>query len=80
MLKVQNLWFYKPVVVFEFGLGAADHYGTQSKDIYDYFNGINYQLNTLKGYLQSSQDLTNEEFGKMYDSNKEYYFIAYSKH
>ena len=33
---IQTILKYKPVIVFEHGLGAADHYGTKPEDIYDF--------------------------------------------
>jgi len=32
---------HQPTVVFEFGLGASDHYGTKPEDIYNYFKKYN---------------------------------------
>lgn len=68
---------HQPIIIFEFGIGAADFYNTQPQDIYDYFNQINYQLNSLKGYLNSTEGLTNIAFNELYAKNIEYYFIAY---
>jgi FkbM family methyltransferase len=67
---------HKPVVIFEFGLGAADHYGVKPDDIYEYFSGLNYQLFTLKGYLESLKGLEQNIFDSIYHSNTEYYFVA----
>jgi FkbM family methyltransferase len=67
---------HQPVVIFEFGLGAADHYGVQPGDIHLYFSNLHYQLNTLEGFLVSKKGLEVAEFTSLYQSNAEYYFVA----
>jgi len=67
---------YQPVIIFEFGLGASDHYGTSSDQIWDFFNSLNYGVYTLKGFLNQSEAITKADLEKIYKSNTEYYFTA----
>ncbi len=67
----------KPVVIFEFGLGASDFYNTKPIDIYNLLvDEIGLQIFTLKGWLANDPGLTSEELDILFNSNKEYYFIA----
>jgi FkbM family methyltransferase len=68
---------HQPVIVFEFGMGAADYYGTEPGDVFDFFNNMQYRLNTLKGFLAVADGLSKEVFSEMYHKNTEYYFAAY---
>jgi FkbM family methyltransferase len=67
---------HRPVIVFEYGLGAADHYGVMPDDMFLFFSDCNYQLNTLKGFLDNGGAIPQKEFARIYNSNLEYYFVA----
>jgi len=67
----------KPVLIFEFGLGASDHYGTTPGQIYDLIvNQIGLQIFTLESFLAKESAIQLEAFNKMYAENSEYYFVA----
>ncbi len=68
----------KPTIIFEFGLGAGDYYGTTPQELFVFLNSdINLKINTLKSFLRKKKSLTKESFIEAFDSNSEYYFIAY---
>jgi FkbM family methyltransferase len=67
---------FHPVIVFEHGLGGSDHYETSPSDIFEFFDSMDYQIFTLKGFIDDSNSLTNVEFHDLYHTNKEYYFLA----
>jgi FkbM family methyltransferase len=67
---------HQSTIVFEYGLGAADHYGVDPDDIFLFFNECDYQLNTLEGFLNNETGIAQNEFSRMYESNQEYYFVA----
>lgn len=67
-----------PIVIFEFGLGASNFYGTTPSDLFAYFSDINYKISLLDKWLKKEDALSKEEFSTIYKKNKEYYFIAYS--
>ena len=67
---------FHPVIVFEHGLGASDHYETSPTDVFEFFSSMDYQLFTLKGFIDDSHSLSMIEFHDLYHSNKEYYFLA----
>jgi FkbM family methyltransferase len=68
---------WKPTVLFEFGLGASDVYGTTPKDIFHYFNSKGLSIYTLKSCLSKEKtNLTLEEFDETYHSKLDYIFVA----
>jgi FkbM family methyltransferase len=47
---------HRPVVVFEHGVGAADHYGTTSAQVWDLFAGLGMRIFDLAGVGPYSRD------------------------
>lgn len=66
----------KPLIIFEFGLGASDFYGTKPEEIYKLLNDAGLRIKTLKSFIKNKKDLSIQNFTNLYNSNKEYYFIA----
>ncbi|MCF8231843.1 MAG: FkbM family methyltransferase [Bacteroidales bacterium] len=68
----------KPVIIFEYGLGASDYYGTLPANMYEFVvNDLGLHISLLKSFLNNDLSLSLKEFEECYKSNKEYYFIAY---
>ena len=67
---------FHPIIVFEHGLGASDHYNTSPEDILNFFDDHQYQLFTLKGFIADEPALFRKDFIDFYLTNKEYYFLA----
>lgn len=75
----ETLKQHKPIVVFEHGLGAADHYETTPEEIFDLFAGCSFKLNTMKKWLTGGEGgLDKQAFSSLFYDRKEYYFIAFS--
>ncbi len=71
------LKIHKPTILFEFGKGASDYYGTKPVDLYDFItNEIGLKIYTLQSFIKYKQPMTEVEFERYYNTNKEYYFIA----
>jgi len=66
----------KPLILFEFGMGASNFYGTKPKDLFEFLNDVNYNIYTLDDFVDKKNPLTIEKFSKKYESNEEYYFVA----
>lgn len=67
----------KPIILFEFGLGASDFYGTTAQDMFSILTKHNNRcIYTLKGFLSKSAPLDISTFEQLYKSNAEYYFLA----
>lgn len=68
----------KPFIIFEYGLGASDYYGTRPGDMFELVvNQLDLNISLLKRYIKDKPPLNMKEFEEYYYSNKEYYFIAY---
>jgi len=69
---------YKPIVIFESGLGASDYYGTKPNELYQFIaTEIGLNISTLKSFIKNKAPLTQAEFENHFNNNTEYYFIAY---
>ena len=67
----------KPMIIFEFGLGASDYYGTKPGDMFDLLeNEVGLKIYTLKNGLSQSKPFSRDEFVRCYNQKEEYYFIA----
>ncbi|MCX6286313.1 MAG: FkbM family methyltransferase [Bacteroidetes bacterium] len=68
----------KPFILFEFGIGASDHYGTRPDDIFGLLvNDYGLKISLLDGWLKGHRPLLLNEFSEIYNSRKEYYFLAH---
>jgi FkbM family methyltransferase len=65
-----------PVIIFEFGTGSSEYYGTTPDDIYAFLAKYGYGLFTLSGFLSRSEKLSSDDFKKMYVENVYYDFVA----
>jgi FkbM family methyltransferase len=66
----------KPMVVFEFGTGAADHYGTTPADMFEYFSGLKYGIWLLADRLAGKAPLSLAQLNTEYQTNDHWYFVA----
>lgn len=68
----------RPIVIFEFGIGAADYYGADADQLFNYLTGdCGLKINTLKGFLKKRPSLNALKFREFFTTGREYYFIAY---
>jgi len=67
----------KPHIIFEFGLGASEYYGTKPDDLYHFFSKAGLKISTLKSFIDKGNDLSLDQFSNLYQENREYYFIAH---
>ncbi|MEO0405276.1 MAG: FkbM family methyltransferase, partial [Bacteroidota bacterium] len=70
----------QPVVIFEHGLGASDHYGTKPEDIYQLLvEECGMEISLLHSYLDESESLELESFKNQFYNGHNYYFVAHPK-
>jgi FkbM family methyltransferase len=67
-----TLQAHHPIVVFEHGLGSADHYGTRPEDVFDLFVGIGYRILDLDG----QGPYTRSEFAACFRAHRRTNFLA----
>lgn len=66
----------RPYILFEFGLGAADYYGTGPNQLFELLENNQLKLFSLKGFIGNAPPLSKDSFSQLFESNEEYYFIA----
>jgi FkbM family methyltransferase len=69
-----------PTIVFEHGLGAADYYGTNPEDIYDFLVGsCGLRLTLMRLWLEQvpAPEFTRQEFSEHFWRHLDYYFLAF---
>ena len=66
----------RPVILFEFGLGGADYFGVTPREMYDFFNTIEYRLHGVEEFVSARNELSFSEFRLYFDLNSKYNFIA----
>lgn len=77
---LQLLKKWKPVVIFESGLGASDYYGTNPNELYHFLTAeAGLAISTLKSFIKQGPSLSQKEFETHFNKNSEYYFIAHPK-
>jgi FkbM family methyltransferase len=68
----------KPFVIFEYGLGASDYYGTKPEEIFDFLTQeVKLNISLMDHWLENKNSLEREEFCRIYHSGSEYYFLAH---
>ena len=68
----------RPYVIFEHGLGAADHYGTRPEVVFDLLTGeVGLNVTLMERWLVGGADLTRDEFVDEFAVCRNYYFLAY---
>ncbi len=72
----QTLQRYKPLVIFEHGIGASDLYGTQPDEVFEFLETCGLQIYLMKDWLKGKAGLTKKEFRTQYEKQLNYYFMA----
>ena len=68
----------QPIVIFEFGLGAADYYGTKPDQIYELLHDrCGLEVSLMKSWLSGKPPLSKQQFNTQFFEHINYYFIAY---
>jgi len=76
---VETIKRNRPVIIFEHGLGAADHYDTSPENVYDLLAGqCGLRLFLMTEWLKSNGEaaLSRDAFCHQFSSGNNYYFMA----
>ncbi|NLI74507.1 MAG: FkbM family methyltransferase [Euryarchaeota archaeon] len=69
---------HAPYIVFEHGLGAANHYGTRPENLYDLLTEeIGLKISVMKDWLAGDDPLDKGEMVRQFDNSVNYYFLAH---
>ena len=66
----------QPLLLFEFGKGASEYYGTMPHHMFEMLDALNYSIRTLDGFWKNSTALTADQLKSIYESGSDYYFVA----
>lgn len=69
----------RPLIIFEFGKGASEYYGTTPEKMWALLTGWGYSLYDLKSYVKKDVPLTEATLALAFSTGSEYYFVASSK-
>lgn len=67
----------QPLIIFESGLGASEFYGTQPAAVFNFFEGLDYQVSLLDKFLDGGSHLSLAGFENEFLNNTNYYFVAH---
>jgi FkbM family methyltransferase len=67
----------RPIVIFEHGLGASDHYGTTPEQIFAFFEARAMLVSSMGRYLEGAAALSRSEFSGQFYNGENFYFMAY---
>lgn len=77
---VETIRRHRPIVIFEHGLGATDHYGFGPDDVYDLLvDQCGLRLSLMGDWLESGGRgaLSRKKFARRYSKWYEYYYMAH---
>lgn len=74
-VKILQKW--KPLIVYEQGLGGSDIYGTQPGIFFDFMDNLGYKISLMEYYLLKKQSFSKEEYCLQFNKGYNFYFIAY---
>ncbi len=67
----------KPIVIFEHGLGASNHYDSTPQKIFAYFKEHGMRISLLEKYLKNNTPLSEQDFVNQFYKKINYYFVAH---
>ena len=68
---------FKPVIIFESGVGGLEFYNHTPEDIFELLHSLSYKVSTLEYYLTNKLHLSKDEFIKSFMKGYDYQYIAY---
>ncbi|MFN4081686.1 MAG: FkbM family methyltransferase [Saprospiraceae bacterium] len=75
---VQTLRRCKPIVVFEYGLGASDIYDATPDKMFDFFDACDMDIYLPEALLKGLPPLSRDAFKRQYEGRLNCYFVARS--
>lgn len=66
----------RPLIIFEFGKGASDHYGTTPAEVFQFFSGLDMSIYSLPSFERGGEALSIADLQQDFESGENYYFVA----
>lgn len=67
----------RPYVLFECGLGGADHYGTEPGQVFEQLSHAGLEVSLLSEWLAGRSPLTGDGFVEQFQERLNYFFLAH---
>ena len=67
---------WKPMVIFEHGLGASDIYGSTPEQVFSLLESCGLRIFLLENFLAEAAPLDAKSFGRQFYERCNYYFVA----
>ena len=77
--SIKTLRRDRPFIVFEFGMGAADYYGTEPEALYRLLTSVGLEVSLMADWLAGGSPLKADEFVKEFREYRNYYFLAHPR-
>jgi FkbM family methyltransferase len=74
---VSTISRYKPVIIFEHGLGASEFYGSSPEKIFSLLHTCGLNISLMKNWLNGENGFNVESFKEEFYKRKNFVFIAY---
>lgn len=75
---IEHIKASKPVIIFEHGLGASEHYGTNPEMLYDLLSkDCALKISLLEDFVAGNSALDQEAFKAQFYKKLNYYFVAH---
>ena len=68
-----------PLIIFEFGKGASEYYGTTPEKMWTLLSDWGYEVYDLYSYVHQQEALTEAALSLAFSTGGEYYFVAASR-
>ena len=65
-----------PLIIFEFGIGGSDIYGTTPEQLFSFLKSFHYGIFLLPDFIQQRSSLGLDDFREQFYSKANYYFVA----
>ena len=66
----------QPILIFEFGKGASEYYGTMPHHMFELLEAQGYGMWTLSDFWNGKQPLHSASLKSIYEKGSDYYFVA----
>jgi FkbM family methyltransferase len=72
----ETLRRWKPIVIFEHGLGASDVYGSTPEQVFALLDSCGLRIFLLENFLKNGSSLDASGFARQFYERENYYFVA----
>ena len=66
----------RPLIIFEFGRGASDRYGTTPGEVFQFFADLGMSIYSLPSFERGGEALSLPDLQQDFESGNNYYFVA----